>query len=347
MTEKKLKILLVDNNPLIIKLLQDLLAKEGHEVRTAQDGLTAIGSLKESVPDLVITDLIMPNISGEKLCGMIRTTPEFANVFIIILSGIAAEEELNPADYGANLCIAKGQFKKVGRHVLDVVRDLVAAPDQPPKSRRVGYDEVYQREITKELLCAKKHFEVILANMSEGIIEFTPPGEIIYVNLPVLRMLGLTEEKLLAGRFADFFESGVGREKVLEVLEQGIAVPLKLGNHELLQLNGRRVAVNFLPVKDEEQETVIAIISDITDRKQVEEERERLIHELQEAFTKVKTLSGFLPICASCKKIRDDKGYWNQVEEYIRLHSDLEFSHGICPDCAKKLYPGFEFDEDR
>ncbi|MCI5222388.1 MAG: hypothetical protein D3924_06900 [Candidatus Electrothrix sp. AR4] len=62
---------------------------------------------------------------------------------------------------------------------------------------------------------------------------------------------------------------------------------------------------------------------------------------LQEALSKVKILSGFLPICASCKKIRDDRGYWNQIESYIREHSEAEFSHGICPDCAEKLYPEF------
>ncbi|MGO9569112.1 MAG: response regulator, partial [Desulfomonilaceae bacterium] len=55
----------------------------------------------------------------------------------------------------------------------------------------------------------------------------------------------------------------------------------------------------------------------------------------------VKQLSGFLPICASCKKIRDDQGYWRQVEEYIREHSEAEFSHSICPECAKRLYPDF------
>jgi len=75
--------------------------------------------------------------------------------------------------------------------------------------------------------------------------------------------------------------------------------------------------------------------------KKHEEEREKLIGELQEALAKVKQLSGLLPICASCKKIRDDKGYWNQIESYIRDHSEAEFSHGICPECAAKLYPGF------
>lgn len=60
--------------------------------------------------------------------------------------------------------------------------------------------------------------------------------------------------------------------------------------------------------------------------------------EMREALSNVKMLSGMLPICASCKKIRDDKGYWNQIESYIRSHSEADFSHGICPECAKKLY---------
>jgi hypothetical protein len=81
------------------------------------------------------------------------------------------------------------------------------------------------------------------------------------------------------------------------------------------------------------------IVRDITERKLAEEEREKLIHEIQDALAQIKKLSGLLPICASCKKIRDDKGYWGQIESYISDHSEAEFSHGICPDCMKKLYP--------
>jgi AmiR/NasT family two-component response regulator len=69
------------------------------------------------------------------------------------------------------------------------------------------------------------------------------------------------------------------------------------------------------------------------------EARERLILELQDALAQLKTLSGLLPICASCKKIRDDDGYWNQLEAYIQDHSEVVFSHGLCPECAKRLYP--------
>jgi len=76
-------------------------------------------------------------------------------------------------------------------------------------------------------------------------------------------------------------------------------------------------------------------------KRAAEEERERLIVELQEALAQVKTLSGLLPICISCKKIRDDEGYWKQIEHYIQQRSEAQFSHGMCPDCATKLYPDY------
>lgn len=84
---------------------------------------------------------------------------------------------------------------------------------------------------------------------------------------------------------------------------------------------------------------LLCVGHDLTERLRAEKERERLIDELQGALQKVKTLSGLLPICASCKNIRDDQGYWQQIEVYIRDHSEADFSHGICPDCARRLYP--------
>ena len=74
-------------------------------------------------------------------------------------------------------------------------------------------------------------------------------------------------------------------------------------------------------------------------------EREHMITELQDALAEVRKLRGIIPICASCKKVRDDKGYWNQIELYIREHSEADFSHGICPECAKNLYPDLKISE--
>jgi PAS domain S-box-containing protein len=85
----------------------------------------------------------------------------------------------------------------------------------------------------------------------------------------------------------------------------------------------------------------LAVKEDITQRKEAEAEREKLINELQEALADVKILGGLIPICSSCKKIRDDKGYWNILEAYLMKHSDAKFTHGICPECMVKLYPEF------
>lgn len=83
----------------------------------------------------------------------------------------------------------------------------------------------------------------------------------------------------------------------------------------------------------------LEIATDITDKKKTEDEKERMIEELRQALAEVKTLRGIIPICAYCKNIRDDQGYWNKVEEYIGKHSEIDFSHGICPDCAQKHFP--------
>ena len=90
------------------------------------------------------------------------------------------------------------------------------------------------------------------------------------------------------------------------------------------------------------EDGIAIFFRDVTSRKRAEAERERLLKELQAATTEVKTLSGLLPICAQCKKIRDDRGYWNQIEAFIGARSNAKFSHGICPDCIVRLYPALQ-----
>ncbi len=96
-------------------------------------------------------------------------------------------------------------------------------------------------------------------------------------------------------------------------------------------------------------ETLMFLSGQVTtglERKLADEERERLVAELRAALSRVKTLSGLLPICANCKKVRDDQGYWEQIEHYLEAHSQAEFTHGICPECIAKLYPGLLNGED-
>jgi len=103
----------------------------------------------------------------------------------------------------------------------------------------------------------------------------------------------------------------------------------------------RYIIFDSAPINDSDGHVIAALetLQDITERKHIEEENLQLARRLEDALKKLKVLSGLLPICASCKKIRDDKGYWNQLEEYIRDHSEADFSHSLCPECARKLYP--------
>jgi PAS domain S-box-containing protein len=101
------------------------------------------------------------------------------------------------------------------------------------------------------------------------------------------------------------------------------------------------VEIGLYPVDTEQGPTVLASLIDLTLRVEAEAEREKLIGQLQEALNEVKTLRGFIPICANCKKVRDDAGFWQSVESYVAERTGAAFSHGVCPECGPKLYPEY------
>jgi PAS domain-containing protein len=122
----------------------------------------------------------------------------------------------------------------------------------------------------------------------------------------------------------------------LAFIETSLTKPQDILYQKLKQSEGK-LAENVEQLNDANAE----LQRDIVERKRVEEALEEERRRLQQALDEVRTLRGIVPICANCKKIRDDKGYWNQVEQYISRHTDAQFSHGICPDCAQQLYPEF------
>jgi PAS domain S-box-containing protein len=157
------------------------------------------------------------------------------------------------------------------------------------------------------------------------------------------KMLGRPLAELLGKNMEELFPSELAKNMVADdkrILKEGKEINVEE------ELNGRFYTTIKFPIHIEGKPRYLAGYTiDITERKRAEEalwetskERENLIRELQYALDNIKTLQGLIPICANCKKIRDDKGYWNQVEGYISEHTDAEFTHGICPDCAKKLY---------
>lgn len=125
-------------------------------------------------------------------------------------------------------------------------------------------------------------------------------------------------------------EYELSQKDMKHVIEDGPAGPQ--------WFEGRVIPFELLP---EKEICVLWIAINITGKKLAEKERERVIEELKRASMEIKTLRGILPLCSHCKKIRDDKGYWKQVDEYIQHHSEADISHSVCPDCMKEFYSDF------
>ena len=206
-------------------------------------------------------------------------------------------------------------------------------------------------DITERKLAEKAHFEdvakyrALFENANDAI--FLLKGErIIDCNKKTLEMFGCTMEQIIGETpygFSPLFQSSGmdSKEKVLEKIRTASDGDPQFFEWRYCRYDrsvfDAEVSLNRIAFS---YETLIqVIVRDVTERKQNQEKLKELVLELQEALAKVKTLSGFLPICASCKKIRDDEGYWEQIEKYISEHSEAQFSHGICPECVEKLYP--------
>lgn len=190
----------------------------------------------------------------------------------------------------------------------------------------------------------------ITAHLAEGIYVMDRQGKVTFLNPEAERLLGWTAEELNEKGAHDLFHYRKADGTPLPRGACEMHAVVQTGRHYTSgsEVFVRRdgtvfpVAVVTSPIW-EEGKVVAAVTAfrDITFQKELEQERSQLILAYEDALNNIKTLKGLVPICASCKKIRDDKGFWNQIEVYISKHSDAEFSHGICPDCAKKLYPDF------
>ncbi len=263
------RILVVDNSPTMLKIMTRLLAKKGFEVKTAADGLSALALLKIYIPDVIFIDLIMPNISGEKLCWIIRSMAPMKDVKIVILSAVAAKERRRVAEINADAWIAKAAPEKMAAHVDNVLDQFDRGMTSGPPHKIIGSEDLQQRQITKELLSYRKHLEVILGSMEEGIVELTPRAEIVYANRFAVALLGVAEEKLLASDFIMLFKD-TAREIVTTALKRVKHSPQNITLETPLDINGKTVLLKILPVIDEGVQSVIVIVNDISEKRYVQ-----------------------------------------------------------------------------
>jgi PAS domain S-box-containing protein len=193
------------------------------------------------------------------------------------------------------------------------------------------------REARLELETSRNKYVELYDFSPIGYFTIDSRGLIRETNLTGAGMLGV-DKRLLTGKpLAVFIESG---DLLVYEAHREDAFSSRTRRACEVRINPRnapafhaRLQSTIAEHVDDKAGLIRTALIDISERKRVEEEREKVISELQIALAKIKTLTGFLPICAGCKKIRNDSGYWQQVEQYITEHSDAIFTHGMCPDC--------------
>ncbi len=242
MNSSSIKILAVEDSKTQALHLKHDLQNSGYEVTLAFNGQQALDILKEECFDIIISDVIMPGMSGFELCRKIKSDPKLQDTAIILLTALQEPE--------------------------DIVKGLGS-----------GADNFIIKPYNLDILLNR--IEYILANR-----------KIRESNGPELKF-----EVMFAGK----------RYSIAS--QQMQIIDLLLSTYETILFKNR--------------------------------ELERINKELKEALNTINQLQGMLPICSNCHKIRDDDGYWHRVEEYIEKHSDVTFTHSLCPECLNKLYPEY------
>ena len=265
----KKKVLLVDNDQMLLKVIGRKLEGIGHEVVTAEDGLSALNVIISFVPDIMFIDLIMPNIDGKKLCQIIRKMPHMQDCYLVILSAAVAELAFDFTTIGADACIAKGSFAITAEYILSEIGKLDAPREDKGSDNILGLENVYARQMTKELLSQNRHLEMFLESTTQGILELFS-GKIVYANSAAASLCGLPEEMLLTLYPPDLFDDAV-RSQVESLIKTKNDEPVEIGNKSSITLNNRQVIITKLPV-NEDAATIILLITDVTDRKRMEHE---------------------------------------------------------------------------
>ena len=247
--------LIVDNHPLMRQYLGELLSKAGYTALLAEDGLAALDLLRHHSPQVMLVDLVMPNIDGRALCRIVRASEEHRDAFLLVMSAIAAEAPADIQTLGANAYVAKGPFRTMGEHVLQVLETAEKSGFRGQQEGIRGLDDVHAREITRELLELKQHFDVVLESMDQGVLEITDDRRIVYCNQAAVRIIGQSEERLLGSRLADLFEDRGEAAARLEGLRSGaVAVTGVFGE--------RQVEITVSPFA---ASGAVAVVTDVTE----------------------------------------------------------------------------------
>jgi PAS domain S-box-containing protein len=325
---KPLHILLVEDSEVDAELLlAELRFKDFKPIyRRVQSSWELLAALEQHEWDVVLSDYYLPQFSGPEALKLVRDSK--IDVPFIMLSGVCGEEvAVEVMKAGADDFILKSNFSR-----------LAPAIEREMEAARLRREKIKADD-------AMRYLAAIVESSEDAIYSKNLDSIIVSWNRSAERIFGYRAEEIIGHSIAKLFPLDQ-RDELLDIMsavrrselvgfkdtyrkrKDGVVIP---------------VSVAISPIKGADGSVIGAstIARDITAIRQAEEERLKLIEDLTKALERVKTLSGLLPICASCKSIRNDDGYWQKVEAYICQHTDVRFTHSICPECSQKYFADF------
>ena len=326
--KKALRVLLIEDAELDAELLVRFLWSSGYDVHSRRvcTELELDRALDDQTWDVVLCDYQLPGYDAIGAIELIRERG-FDLPFLIVSGAIGEECAVQSMRSGAHDYVMKGNLPRLA----------------PAIERELKEAEV--RRERKRILERNLHLAAIVESTDDAIFSKNLDGIILSWNAGAERLYGYTADEA-RGQSTNLLTPPIYRDEVPDILrriKQGETVE----RFETVRVrkDGSLIDVSLTisPVRNTNGQIIAAstIARDITERKRVEDDRKRMIEQLNKALSQVRTLSGLLPICAACKRIRDGGGYWQQIEAFLRANSKAQFSHSICPECLVQLYPEY------
>jgi two-component system, cell cycle sensor histidine kinase and response regulator CckA len=333
------RIMIVDDTPANLQFLRATLAAHGYAVHPAHDGELALQFVQRTLPDLILLDIVMPGLDGYQVCEQLKGSERTRDIPVIFMTALSDTEEkvsglrLGAVDYITKPFQVDELLARVQTHIaLHTLQRQLAAQNAQLRQ------EIAERQRAEAKLAASEARQRLVLNQIPALVWIidhdlrftsTDGAGLAGINSRPNQSVGMSLYEYCRTDDPEFPPIAAARRALA-----GESVSYDI------DWSGRAFQSHVEPFLDPQGQVcgVIGIALDITERKAAEHEREQLIGQLQEALASIKTLRGLVPICAACKKIRDDGGYWNQLESYLHSHTEAEFSHGICPECTRQLY---------
>ena len=318
------RVLHIDDDPNDRQLVARELRAEIPEITIIDvgDPATLTEVMRERKFDLVITDYQLRWTNGLEILTALKQA--FPAVPLIMFTGTGNEEVAVEA-------------MKAGVHDY-----ILKASRYFPRLRSAVRQALEKVQQAYHLSSAEARYKELFDTVPVGLFRSTPRGEILDANQAFLEMTGVQSiDQLAEKNFSEIHPDPIDFAAWRDKLERDGAVTCVESRFRGGDGSPVWVEIHAKALRDPATRQIYyeGSVENISERKGIELEREQLIEELRQALSRVRSLAGLLPICSSCKKIRDSGGQWNMLESYIENHSQAHFTHSFCPDCARRLYP--------